>query len=348
MAITLPDSRQLSDDVLDAFRLRALRGRELGYTEVQLAELLGLSRETISRWCSAYTSGGLDALPGERTGRPLGTGRILSDEQAQRIQQILDTKTPEQMNIPAALWNRRAVRDLIQNECGVLLAVRTVGTYLARWGYTSKKPQRHARDQDPEEVQEWLETTYPELEKKAETEDAEIFWCDETGAVADAYSGCGYAKKGQPATVEVPHPHIHMNTISAVSNTGSVRFMTYPQTMTAVLFIVFLGKLLRSTAGKIILIVDRLRAHQAAVVMEWVAARADRLELVYLPRSAPERNVDEYLNNDLKGQINAEGLSKSSSELRSRIQQFLRKLLHFPEHVRSYFQAAFVQYAAAK
>jgi DDE superfamily endonuclease len=203
-------------------------------------------------------------------------------------------------------------------------------------------------DQDPEEVQEWLETTYPELEKRAETENAEIFWCDETGAVADAFSGTGYAKRGEPATVAVPHPHIHMNTISAISNSGSVRFMTDSQTMTAALFLVFLGRLLRSTTGKIILIVDRLRAHQAGVVTAWVADRADRLELVELPRSAPERNVVEYLNNDLKGQINAEGLSKNSGELRERIQQFLRKLLRWPVHVRSYFQARFVQYAAAK
>ena len=347
MAITLPDTRQLSDETLEAFRLLALHGRELGYTEADLGELLGVTRETISRWCSAYSKGGLDALPGERTGRPLGSGRTLTDDQAQRIQQILDTKTPEERNIPAALWNRRAVRDLIQNECGVLLAVRTVGTYLSRWGYTSKKPQRRACNQDPEEVQTWIEETYPELEKKAEAEGAEIFWCDETGAVADAYSGTGYAKKGAPATVEVPHPHIHMNAISAVSNTGSVRFMTYSQTMTAALFIVFLGRLLRSTTGKIVLIVDRLKVHQSRAVLEWVAAHADRLELVYLPRSAPERNVDEYLNNDLKGQINEQGLSKSSSELRSRMQQFLRKLFHFPDHVRSYVQAPLVQYAAA-
>jgi transposase len=347
MAITLPDSRQLSDPVLEALRLRALHGCELGYTETQLAELLGVSRETISRWWSAYADGGLDALPGERTGRPLGSGRSLTDPQAQRIQQILDTKTPEQMNIPAALWNRRAVRDLIQRECDVLLAVRTVGEYLKRWGYTSKKPQRHARDQDPEEVHEWLETTYPELEKQAEKEDAEIFWCDETGAVADAYSGCGYAREGEPATIEVPDPHIRMNTISAVSNSGSVRFMTYSQTMTAALFLVFLGRLLRSTTGKVILIVDRLKAHQAGAVTDWVASHADRLELVYLPRYAPERNVDEYLNNDLKGQIGDAGLPQDAGELRSRIQQFLRKLIQFPEHVRSYFQNPFVQYAAA-
>ena len=33
MAISLPDARQLSDEVLQSLRLRALRGCELGYSE---------------------------------------------------------------------------------------------------------------------------------------------------------------------------------------------------------------------------------------------------------------------------------------------------------------------------
>ena len=61
---------------------------------------------------------------------------------------------------------------------------------------------------------------------------------------------------------------------------------------------------------------------------------------------APERNPDEYLNNDLKGGINATGLPDGNEELRSRILGFMIKLLHLPEHVRSYFQHPCVQYAA--
>jgi transcriptional regulator with XRE-family HTH domain len=58
MAISLPDTRQLSDEVLEALRLRALRGCELGFSEADVAELLGVSRETISRWWTAYAAGG--------------------------------------------------------------------------------------------------------------------------------------------------------------------------------------------------------------------------------------------------------------------------------------------------
>ena len=136
-----------------------MRGRELGFTEADLADILGVCRETVCHWWSAYVHGGLDALPHERSGRPVGSGRSLCDLQALRIQQLLDDNSPEDLGIPAPLWNRRAVRDLIHKECGVRLAVRTVGKYLERWGYTAKKPRRHARDQDPEEVREWLEET---------------------------------------------------------------------------------------------------------------------------------------------------------------------------------------------
>ena len=82
MALSLPDARQLSDEVLEALRLRAVHGIELGFTEADVAELLGVSRETVSRWWTAYAAGGLGAVPGDRTGRPVGSGRTLSDEQA--------------------------------------------------------------------------------------------------------------------------------------------------------------------------------------------------------------------------------------------------------------------------
>ncbi len=184
-----------------------------------------------------------------------------------------------------------------------------MGDYLKRWGYTAKKPGRHSKNQDPEEVRTWLEETYPAIEKRANEEGADIYWCDETGRQADQQPGYGYAKKGKPATMKVPDSHIRVSQISAISNEGSVRFMTYTQTMTAALFIVFLGKLVAGRSRKLFLIVDRLKAHDAAAVEAWVAEHQDQIELFYLPRYSPERNPDEYLNNDLKGGVNNDRLA---------------------------------------
>ena len=146
--------------------------------------------------------------------------------------------------------------------------------------------------------------------------------------------------------MEVPGPHLRANQISTITNTGKIRFMTYTQTMTAALFLVFLRRLLRSTTGKVFLIVDRPRAHKTPEVAEWVAAHSKRIEVFYLPRYAPELNPNEYLNNDLKGDVNAAGLPHNKGEVRSRIQEFMRKLLHLPQHVMSYFQHPCVRYAA--
>jgi len=50
MRLELPDARQLPDEALHVLRPRALRGIELGYSELELADLLGVCHETISRW----------------------------------------------------------------------------------------------------------------------------------------------------------------------------------------------------------------------------------------------------------------------------------------------------------
>ena len=47
MVLPLPDARQLSDEVLEALRLHALRGCQLGFSETEPAQLFGVARETV-------------------------------------------------------------------------------------------------------------------------------------------------------------------------------------------------------------------------------------------------------------------------------------------------------------
>jgi transposase len=346
MALTLPDARHLSDEVLEALRLRAVHGCELGFSETAVADLLGVSRETVSLWWTAYRQGGPEALPQERTGRPTGSGRLLDDTQARHLQELLDTKTPEQLGIAAPLWTRRAVGELIRREYQMVLPVRTVGEYLKRWGYTPQKPQRRAHRDTTMEIRDWLANRYPLLEERAAREGAEIHWCDETGVGANEQRGRGYARRGHTPPLDVSGERFRVNSVSTITPEGKVHFMTYTSTLTAAVFLVFLQQLLRATHKKIFLILDKHPAHEAGVVAEWVAEHAERLELFRLPTKAPELNPAEYLNNDLKGQVNAEGMPQTQQDLESSFQRFLNKLKELPAHVRSYFQHPKVQYAA--
>ena len=74
-----------------------------------------------------------------------------------------------------------AVRALIWQRFRVRLAVRTMGTYLARWGFTAQKPLRRAYEQDPAAVRRWLRRDYPAIAARAKAADGALFWGDETG-----------------------------------------------------------------------------------------------------------------------------------------------------------------------
>src|SRR5438309_654103 len=99
MAIELPDGRRESNDVLEALRLRAVHARELGYSVIDIAAILGVREETVSRWCPKYNQGGREALPGDRTGGPIGSGRRLTREQEQSLQHLIEAKGPQELGI---------------------------------------------------------------------------------------------------------------------------------------------------------------------------------------------------------------------------------------------------------
>jgi transposase len=347
MAINLPDTRSLTDDVREALRLRAVAAREAGFANDTVAAILGVCPESVSRWFDAYQRGGTDALPGDRTGRPVGSGRRLSPAQEGRLEALVVVTTPADYGIASGLWTRQAVRQLILQEYGLRLPIRTVGEYLRRWGLTPQRPVRHASRQDPEEVRRWLEEQYPALVARAKAEGAEIHWGDETGARNEAARQRGYAPPNEPPEQAVPGQRFRVNMISTITNQGQVRFLLYDGTMTGALFVLFLTRLVAGAKRKIYLIVDRLKVHAAQEVQVWLYEHQDQLEIVPLPRYAPERNADEYLNQDVKANLNADGAAANRAELKEKLRSFMHRLGKLPEHVQAYFDHPKVAYAAA-
>jgi transposase len=346
MALSLPDTRSLPDDVRAALRLRAVAAREAGFPNDTVAAILGVRPESVSRWFDAYQRGGLDAVPGDRTGRPVGSGRRLTPAQEGRLEALVVVTTPADYGIASGLWTRQAVRQLILQEYGLRLPIRTVGEYLLRWGLTPQRPVRHASRQDPEEVRRWLEEQYPAAVARAKAEGAEIHWGDETGARAEATRQRGYAPPNEPPEQAVSGKRFRVNMISTITNQGKLRFMLYDGTMTGALFVLFLTRLVAGATRKIFLIVDRLQVHAAPEVQVWLYEHQDQLEIVPLPRYAPERNADEYLNNDVKANLNADGPAANREELKEKLRRLMHRLGKLPEHIQAYFEHPKIAYAA--
>lgn len=75
--------------------------------------------------------------------------------------------------------------------------MRSIGKYLARWGFTPQKPIERAYEQRPEAVEQWLQQEYPAIEQLARKEGAEIHWGDETALVNTDVRGRSFAPVGQ-------------------------------------------------------------------------------------------------------------------------------------------------------
>jgi transposase len=134
--------------------------------------------------------------------------------------------------------------------------------------------------------------------------------------------------------------------LSAVTNTGTVRWMVLHGALSAPTLIRFLRRLLQDARRKVFLILDNLNVHKAAAVRAWVAARTDAIALFYLPPYAPELNPDEYLNGDLKLGVAKRVPARSRPELLQAATSHLRMLQHRPARVRRFFEHPRVQYAA--
>lgn len=174
-------------------RKQAIFLKKKGLKLNAIAELLGVHRKTVTRWWS-YQSG--STAGSQKRGAPTGTGRVFSDWQEQEIQRLICNKTPNQLKLAFALWDRQAVQELIRDRYQVMPAIRTDGDYLARWGLTAQRPVKRAYERQPAAVKSWLDKKSPAIEQRAKAENAEIHWGDGTGVRNNADWGKSYAPKG--------------------------------------------------------------------------------------------------------------------------------------------------------
>src|SRR3954470_21659411 len=182
------DARSLPSDAQAELRRTAVRLVADGRSQTEVAGLLSVSRETVSRWMKAHREGGDRALDVRRRGRRPGHTK-LSDVEQHKIAVLVAGRNPDQLQLPGFLWTRALVRDLIRQQLGVEVGEDTVGRYLRSWGMSPQKPMRRAYEQSDEAMRRWLQETYPAIEKAARRERAEILWLDESGLRSDHTAG---------------------------------------------------------------------------------------------------------------------------------------------------------------
>ena len=341
------DARSLPQAAQEELRRRAVRLVGEGRAQVEVAGLLGVTRQAVSNWLRAHRRGGDQALGARRRGRRGGHTKLSQAEQ-EKIARLIVGNNPDQLKLPGFLWTRALVRDLVRQQLAIEIGEDTAGRYLRAWGFSPQKPMRRAYEQSDEAVRRWLEERYPEIEKRARRERAEILWADESGLRSDHTAGRTWAPAGQTPVTKATGKRFKANMIAAISNTGTLRFRVFEQRFTGPLFLDFLKRLVRDNQGrKVVLIVDGHPAHRARIVRDWVAANPALIELHFLPGYAPELNPAEMLNQDVKTNALGRRRPVNITELKTDVRSFLRSAQRRPAKVAAYFQERHVTYAAA-
>ena len=342
------DARKLDKVALEERRKQAVRLYQSGKCNncTEIGKIVGAHRNTVGKWISKWKKSGLSALKVKKCGRPVGFGRRLLPHEESKIRKDLVDHCPDQLRLPFALWTRQAVRLHIKIFFGIEIPVRTMGEYLKRWGFTPQKPVKKAYQRNEAHVQKWLIEEYPRIKKLAKSEDADIFWGDETGIRNDEAKGRSYAPKGNTPVQAVNPVREKVNMISAITNQGKTHFMFYSETMTAQLLIQFMERLIRQNERKVYLILDNLRVHHSKTLTGFLQENAAFIKLFFLPSYSPDLNPDEYLNRDLKSNLSNKPLGRAKGKITEHAKLHMEMIAEQPERIKKLFHSKTVLYAS--
>ena len=278
---TKRDFRSLDEAAQAEVRRIAFSMSDRGKKRYEIAELLDIGLDTLSDWNNRRSELESNDCHGKKRGRRLYEQRILTPTQEKSIKDMIVSKTPQELGLSYALWNRRAIQYCIQEETGTKVWLQTVSKYAQRWGLTPQRPTKYAYERNDEKIKQWLEIEYPKILKQAKKEDAEIHWEDETGVALSTFYARSYAPSGVTPTIKLPAQKGHISLIASITNRGDMRFMMYKGALDVARFITFLERLIKDAPKKVYLIADNLRVHKAKQVQAWEQKHSDKLKIFF-------------------------------------------------------------------
>jgi transposase len=130
--------------------------RSRGFNQTKIADLLSISQPRVSQILK-HPTGVLPQWGGHKNAK-------LSSEQKTQLSDFLE-KGAEFFGFEGAIWTSKRVKQVIEEQFGVLYHVDTIPDILREIGFTPQKPQVKDRRQNPEKIKEFIEITLPDLKK---------------------------------------------------------------------------------------------------------------------------------------------------------------------------------------
>jgi transposase len=145
---------------LQARRLRAAELFAGGVRQAEIAHQLGVSRQAVGLWDTAWQTGGTQAL---RSRGATGPSPRLSDQQLAAVEQtLLEGATAN--GFTGELWTLDRIATVIERLTGVRHHPAHVWALLRhRLGWTVQRPARRAAERDQAAIDGWVKERWPRI-----------------------------------------------------------------------------------------------------------------------------------------------------------------------------------------
>lgn len=262
-----------------------------------IAEALGVSRASVSRWLAAAAEGGPDCLRSRL--HPGPAGKLLPG-QRELIADFL-WHGAEAYGFRGEVWTCDRIRQVIQEEFGVHYHKHHVARILQEIGWTPQVPITRAIQRNEEAIQRWREQVWPELKRRARKERRALVFVDESGFYLLPSVVKTYGRRAHTPVIQEWQTHDHLSIMGCLTTEGRVYTLVRKKALTGWQTIEFLEHLGRQLKGAALVIWDGSPIHRRAEVTEFIAAVGSKnLVVEPLPSYAPDLNPVEWLWEHLK------------------------------------------------
>src|SRR6266852_5055594 len=194
---------------LEARRMEAARLLRQGLSQSQVARVVGVHRQSVSRWAQELEQSGVRGLrQAKRTGRP----PKLNPAQLRDLERALQ-RGPEAFGFASGLWTASRVRAVIEYRTGVRYHEDHVWRILRKLNWSCQRPSGKALERDEQAIRQWKRVTWPRI-KKSRCERRTIVFIDESGVNERPHRVRTWAPRGQTPVLQ---HHFNWKVLSAAA-----------------------------------------------------------------------------------------------------------------------------------
>jgi transposase len=341
----LNDARKIPDEVMSYIRKLAVHAVvERGHSPDVAANVIGVSRSSLFEWLKKYQRGGYDELD---TRDAPGAEPLIVPEMDIWLKSVVLKENPTNYGYDTVLWSCPILAEILEKTFGVKVIASTVNAHLKKLDLSYQKPCYVAREQDPAEIEYFLNEKFPRIQRLAIKIGADIAFEDESGVDLSDRSGRTWGLAGETPKIKVTGQRGKFNVLSVVTRDGDIEYEVTKDHIDSEAYIDFLEKVLDGRDRPLIVLLDHASFHHSKKVRSYVRDNRKRIRVYFLPKYSPEYNPTEQVWEELKeNQIGRQPVY-DSRDLKKRLLSALKALKANAERIKSFFAMPHTKYALA-